>query len=147
MELSSDSSQDFLLTWHDQEFKFLIATEHRLNICGYFTGLSVVSALCRVCIGTALIVQGIAEVVFNTLMMCTSAFTWEKYHITLLESVSYIDHGLVNIVRAIIEGIVPLGTLALLTYDQRYRYTYSSESSSKINISTLLLSKIKIKTL
>jgi len=147
MEISLASSQDLLLTWHDQEFQFLIAAEHRLNILGYFTGLSVVSALCRVCIGTALIVQGIAELVFNTVTMCTSSFAWEKYHITLLESVSYIDHGLANIVRAVFEAVVPLGGFALLTYDQRYRYTYSSESSSKINILTLLMPKLKIKTL
>ena len=141
MEMSLASSQDLLLTWHDQEFQFLIAAEHRLNILGYFTGLSIVSALGRVCMGTALIIQGIAELVFNTATMRTSSFTWEKYHITLLESVSYMDHGLANIVRAVVEAIVPLGGVALLTYDQRYRYTYSSESSSKINIATFLRSK------
>lgn len=146
MEISSDLSyHDLLQTWHEQELQVLIASEHRLNICGYLLGVSIVSAIGRACIGAALVVQGIVEVAFNTANIFS--FSWEKYHVSFLKSVQYINHGLANLVRAVIEGVCLGGGIALIAYDTRYRYTYLSESSTKKNFLTDLLSVLKRNTL
>ncbi len=93
MEISSDFSYDDLSqTWREQELQFLITAENRLNICGYLLGVSIISAIGRACLGSFLVVQGIAEVAFHTTHLFS--FNWEKYQVSFLKSVQYIDHGL-----------------------------------------------------
>lgn len=112
--------------------KYLAQTEQVLNLVGYIPMVSILTAAVRSLGGKCQILSGIFLGVF---FYIRSYFSTSKKKIFIQNShisFSHVIHGLLNIVRGLIEAVPCLSLLLCLPYDRllRIRFRYSCEHAT-----------------
>lgn len=90
--------------------------EKTLNVVGYIPAISVFSGAIRALSGVASIV---VSAVKGSFLLIADLFSNQpfKYPYRSYKHLTYIGHGLLNVIRGIIEGVPVAGNLLCLGYD------------------------------
>jgi hypothetical protein len=116
--------------------KTLAKGEEALNLIGYIPMISILSAALRTLGGKIQVVIGFFFAIYHLIATFKSSRGKIRHFLRFRAGLEHFFHGLLNLVRAMIEAVPFLSLVICLPYDRFFkkRFKYSFEDSDVIEI-------------